>query len=121
MEIQDKLDALRRIVNTRAGELTAEDKSLVTELADENGVEIRRKNCGSCIIEAAIQIFGMLTKENEPAKAAEDDGAEYVLKAGVNVLFNGLLINEATINDKLAAAIVKRGFSVNYFEKYPKK
>lgn len=124
MEIQNKLDALRRIVNTKAGELTAEDKTFVTELAAENGVEIRRKGCGSCIIEAAVQIFGLLTKEQEQEQSeqpAEEDGHQYVLKAGVNVIFNGLLVNEATINDKLAAALIANGFSKSFFSKFPSR
>lgn len=120
MEMQDKLDALRRIVNTKAGELTAEDKTFVTELAAENDVEIRRKGCGSCIIEAAVQIFGLLTKEQEQSEQpADEDGRQYVLKDGVNVIFNGNLVNEATINDKLAAALIAKGFSKSFFAKFP--
>lgn len=119
MEIQEKLDALRRIVNTKASALTPDDRAFVLELAQENGVEVRRKGCGSCIIEAAVQIFGMLSKE--PEQDAAEDERKYVLKDGVRVLFNGILICEATLTDRLAAAIVEQGFSVDYFAKYPEQ
>lgn len=118
MELQEKLTALRGIANTPANMLSLEDKMLVSRLAKEEGVSIRRKNCNSCYIDAAVELFGKLFKESAE-DAPKEDGRKYVLRAGVNVLYNGIPVNEAAITDEMAEALIKAGFSKEYFSKLP--
>lgn len=53
------------------------------------------------------------------AEQGGDDRSDrqYVLKKGVDVLFNGLRINDATLTDELAAQIIEQGFATYWFAK----
>lgn len=99
MELQEKLTALRGIANTPANMLTSEDKKFVSDIATEHGVTIRSKRCNSCYIDAAVEVFGLLSKQNA-GEAETDKNCQYVLKQGVDILFNGIRVNEATITDE---------------------
>lgn len=116
METKETLSKLRGIVNKTASGLTREDKQYIAERAQEYGITIR-KRCGSCYIDAAVELFGKLSKEAEPEKVATDK--KYVLKAGVDVLHNGVRINSATLTDELAERMIKNGLSLVFFAKYP--
>lgn len=119
MENNEVLEALRALVNKTASALTAEDKDLIATLAKEHGVTLRSKRCGSCYIDAAVEIFGKLSKEVEPAPEQTDSEHKYVLKDGVDILHNGVRLNFATITDELAERMIASGLSLSFFAKHP--
>ena len=50
----------------------------------------------------------------------QDENAEiktFVLRAGVDVFFRNIRINEATMTDELARDILKKGFPKRFFTK----
>lgn len=118
MELQEKLTALRGIANKTASGLTKEDKTVIENLATEHGVTIRSKRCNSCYIDAAVEVFGILSKQNA-GEAETDKNCQYVLKQGVDILFNGIRVNEATITDEKAEALIGQGLSTEFFTKLP--
>lgn len=118
------IEQLRAICN--AEKITAEQKQLVLSTCKDLGITVAKTNCKSCIFDAAVQCYNALVKQEREkagadAVAENDTGAQYVLRDGVDVLFGGLRINAATINDELAHAIVARGFSLRWFAKYPEQ
>ena len=117
MDNKEVLDTLRRIVNTPAKSLTADDKAFVEDLANENGVQVRRKGCSSCYVDSAVELFGKLSKSEESDEAG--DGRKYVLRDGVDVLFNGVRVNAVTLTDEMAANLVAFGFDASFFSKMP--
>lgn len=117
MEIKEIMERLRGVVNKTASGLTSEDKQYIAERAQEYGITIRSKRCGSCYIDAAVQLYGILSKDAEAVQ--NDSDRKYVLRAGVNILFNGMLVNEAMLTDEKAEALIRAGLSTTFFAKYP--
>lgn len=107
------LEYLKEIVNTPAVEISKDDRAYVRRLAEQHGIEIKRKGCPSCYIDAAVLLFGKLSKEQETETKCQSP--KYVLRDGVDVLFNGIRINAATINDELAERLISLGFDMSFF------
>ena len=113
MERNEIKARVREIVNKPARELTAEDKSFLTEAAAELEIESATKaGCKKCWHEVAMHIAIELNN-NQPAD--EDNKRAYVLREGVDLLFGGIRINAATLTDELARKIISRGFDKKYF------
>lgn len=110
----DVLERLRAVVEAGTAGLTDESKAFVKELADANGVTIRRSNCKSCYIDAAIEVYRKLTMPQVEVQA-EPETHNYILKDGVDLLFNGWRINKTTCTDKAAKRWIAAGFPVKYF------
>jgi hypothetical protein len=60
-----------------------------------------------------MQCWLKLQEDEQPVA----DGRAYVLRKGVDVIFGGIRINEATITDDLARKVLARGFERKYFVK----
>lgn len=117
MQKEEITERLREICNKAVKELTSEDIEFVTTLAGFHNVDIKRRGCKSCIVDAAVAVYKILTNgEDEEPK---DDARKYVLRDGVDVLFNGIRINAATLTDKMAAALIEEGFDTSLFATLP--
>ena len=113
MTNEEKIEALRRIVNAKA--MTAGDKALILEICDEQGIaRPAKKNCRACWIETALVCYNALTQS---APKLPKNGQRYVLKSGVDVLFGSVRVNEATLTDELAEKLLARGFDRKFFDK----
>lgn len=113
MERNEIKARVREIVNKPARELTAEDKSFLTEAAAELEIEsVTKAGCKKCWHEVAMRI-AIALNNNQPAD--EDNKRAYVLREGVDLLFGGIRINAATLTDELARKIIERGFDKKYF------
>lgn len=96
----------------KSGKLTAEEKKFINELCAELGVKFEPKStkCSDCYKDAAVQCYNILSRQ-EPK-----EGAKYVLKQGVDVIFGSVRVNAATLTDELAEEILRRGFDRDFFE-----
>ena len=117
MEKEIVKNDLREIANTPANSLTQAQKKKIRDYAKEYGVAFKPKGgCGLCYHDAAIVIYNKL-KNEEAEVAAKNDTRRYVLRPGVDLLFGGVRVNEATLTDELAERIIARGFEKKYFIK----
>ena len=115
MEEKDILIFCKKIANKR--NVTRKEREFIIELCKKYGIELKN-NCRNCYIDACLQIYYKIkiniTKAEELADETEN---KFVLKKGVDVIFDGIRINSATINDDLARRVIKLGFSTRYFAK----
>lgn len=111
---QDELREMCRAVVKRNRATKTEKLVLETE-AQERGIALNRQ-CPNCYVDAAAQIYASLP---EPATESASE-RKWVLRKGVDVLFGGIRVNEATLTDELAERIVARGFCKMFFATYPK-
>ena len=109
------LEELKRIANKSASELTKDDKTFILEQCAERGVKVKSKQCLSCYIDAAVELYRILTAErsqNDSMKKA----IHYRLKDGVNVTYNGERVNADTMTDERAESLIRRGFPNGFFD-----
>ena len=112
MTNEEKIERLRTIAN--AEEMTTEDKEFVLELCENLGIKKPiKKNCKMCWAEAVLACNEKLT-ENE---SELQDEREYILKKGVDVFFGSVRVNELTLTDEMAEALIARGFDKKFFAK----
>lgn len=118
MDYKEMQKNLRRIAETKADMLTAEDKAYVRKAAAELGVQFSagKSRCKACYIDAAILCFSA-AKTKEAEENAASDTRRFILKPGVDVYFGNIRVNEATLTDDLAERILERGFAADYFVK----
>ena len=118
MNFESIKNELREIVNTPARELTLEQKNRVQAIVADLGIEFERpkKGCGSCYHDAAMKCYNRAT-EMQAAENETTDDRRYILKPGVDVFFGNIRVNETTITDDLAEAILARGFERKFFAK----
>lgn len=109
------LEELRRIANKSASELTKDDKTFILEQCAEHGVKVKSKRCLSCYVDAAVELYRILTDDS-----SHDDSVKkairYKLKDGVNVTYNGERVNAETITDERAESLLRRGFPIGFFD-----
>lgn len=109
------INELKRIAALSTASVGETEKAFIKALAEEWGVDIGvKKNCKSCYIDAAIMIYKKIKDSEEPQ---QDNGAIWKLKKGIDVIWNGIRINAATITDEKAVKYIKCGFPIFYFEK----
>lgn len=114
MNIEETKQELRAIVEKPAKNITGSERDFLTATAEALGVVREgKKNCAKCWHELAMQCWLKLQEDEQP----EADGRAYVLRKGVDVIFGGIRINEATITDDLARKVLARGFERKYFVK----
>lgn len=94
--------------------LTAKEREFIVEHAVKNDLQINTL-CKECYKDAAIVLYGIY----KPKDADEKDGRLWVLRKGLDVIFNGKRINEATLTDTLAYKIVEQGFPTRFFTRMP--
>lgn len=110
------LAELKRIGLKNVREITNQDRIYIRSLASQYGYTLPkdRPNCKNCYIDAAIAIWKLIKSQEQ----GEQGDRVYVLKAGVDVVWNGIRINEATLTDELAEHYIAGGFPVSYFIKH---
>lgn len=117
MEKEQALEQLRAVVNKPAKQLTEEDRATVEAIAGELGVTFTgRKGCKSCIHDWAIMCAKELEKEPQEQEQEEKPKRKYKLKAGIDVFFGNIRVNELTLTDELAERLLARGFERKYIE-----
>lgn len=111
--MKEIIDKLREIAEKTANKVSAEDKQFIRSLASQYNVQLPKDkpNCKSCYVDAAVQIWKKI-KESEPIPSER----KYVLRDGVDVIWNGIRINEASCTDELAEQWIKGGFPKLYFK-----
>lgn len=107
------IEKLKEIYRNKT--LSKKDKAYIEGLCTEYDVNLN-KNCSSCYSDAILILIKKITEENLP-KTETATEQKYILKKGVDVLFGGIRINNATLTDNLARKIIKLGFNTKYFAK----
>lgn len=113
----DYKQELRELVNIPARELTPEQKERILQIADELGVKTEaRQRCSRCWHELAMQCYVRIA-EQEQAENIENDPRRYILRPNLDVIFDGIRVNAATLTDELAEQLIERGFERRFFMK----
>ena len=55
--------------------------------------------------------------EQEQAENIENDPRRYILRPNLDVIFDGIRVNAATLTDELAEHLIERGFERRFFVK----
>lgn len=101
---------LEELSEKAAGTYTSEDKKLITELSGELGVEFNpRKKCVSCWFDQVVLLHSIIK--------AKESTCSYVLKHGLDFIWNGLRVNNETLTDEIAEKLIREGLPVILFEK----
>lgn len=119
MSNEEIKNRVREIVNKKARAIANEDKDFLLWLGNEFGVKRSGKSgCVKCWHDFAMQCWQKVAERESESelKSAETD-RKYVLKAGVDLYFGNMRINNATITDELAEKIIARGFEKKWFVK----
>ena len=113
----DYRQELRELVNVPARELTQEQKERILQIAEELGVKTEtRQHCSRCWHELAMQCYIRIA-EQEQADNIENDPRRYILRPNLDVIFEGIRVNAATLTDELAEQLIARGFERKFFVK----
>lgn len=104
---------LKEIAAKSATKVTNDDKAFIREYASQHGVELPKDkpNCKSCYVDASVLIYKAI-KDAEP----KPTDRKYVLRDGVDVIWRGTRINEASVTDALAEEWIANGFPRAYFK-----
>ena len=104
---------LKEIAAKSANQVTKADKDFIRQYAGKYGVELPKEkpNCKSCYVDAAVHIYKAI-KDAEPNQTDR----KYVLRDGVDVIWRGIRINEASVTDELAEKWIANGFPKVYFK-----
>lgn len=123
--MEQTISKLREIAGKSAKQVTNEDKDFIRDLAPRYGVELPKEkpNCKSCYVDAAVAIYKAIkdsqnaTQETpqEPAKSKEN---VLKLKSGVDVIWRGLRINDASATEENLRAWVNNGFPIRFCDGY---
>lgn len=113
------IDRLRNIAGISANQITAEDKSFIKEQSALYGLVFEPKGaCKACYADQAALIYKTIIDQSN-AQPNEDDTRKYILKAGVNIIWQGIHINEATATDENCERWIAMGLKTKYFSKLP--
>lgn len=112
-KMEQTIKQLKEIAAKSAKQVTNEDKEFIRDLAPRYGVELPKEkpNCKSCYVDAAVLIYKAI-KDAEPKPTER----KYVLRDGVDVIWRGIRINEASVTDELAEKWIANGFPSIYFK-----
>lgn len=107
------LEQLKVIAGKTANKITREDKDLIRQYAGAYGVVLPKDkpNCKSCYVDAAVQIWKAIKAEQ-----GKPTDRKWVLKDGVDVIWRGIRINEASCTDEMAEKWIAGGFPKIYFK-----
>lgn len=89
--------------------LTTEQKADIQAEAEKRGVHIN-KRCSSCYRDALIQFIAQDKKTEQDAHERNTNLRHWVLRKGLDVIFRGIRVNEATLTDALALRLHRAGF-----------
>lgn len=118
---------LRDIAAKTAKQVTNEDKLFVRNLATKYGVDLPKDkpNCKSCYVDAAIAIYKAIKEEKEVLNAKKQAAKEEARNAnkkplklmqGVDVIWRGIRINEASATPEKLAEWIDQGFPTIFCE-----
>lgn len=100
-------ERIREIVNR--GTVTADDKVFIEELSKELGLQFdQKKGCKDCYMDQAMVIYKAV-KEDEP-----HDGSPR-LRDDIDVVINGVRINNATLTPELVEKYRGKGLPEHWF------
>ena len=119
------INRLREIAAKSAKQVTNDDKDFIRDLAARYGVELPKEkpNCKSCYVDAAVAIYKSIKDEQnaepvnnpqETKQAAKSQENGLKLKAGVDVIWRGVRINEASATAEKLRAWVDNGFPIRF-------
>lgn len=123
------INKLREIAGKSAKQVTNDDKDFIRDLAPRYDVELPKEkpNCKSCYVDAAVAIYKAIKdaqnteQENntqETKQPAKSQGNGLKLKAGVDVIWRGVRINEASATEENLRAWVNNGFPIRFCDGY---
>lgn len=127
--MEQTISKLREIAAKSANQVTNDDKEFIRDIAPRYGVELPKEkpNCKSCYVDAAVAIYKAIkdaqnaehvnnpTETKEQAKSQENG---LKLKAGVDVIWRGVRINEASATEDNLRAWVDNGFPIRFCDGY---
>lgn len=114
MEEKDILVFCKKIVNKKT--LKHKEREQIIELCAKYNIKLNT-NCRNCYIDACVSIYNLLKNDKNVTATATTTEQKFILKKGVDVIFGGIRINDATLTDNLARKIIKLGFNKKYFAK----
>ena len=91
------------------GSLSDAQKEAIKAEATARGIHLNRR-CSSCYRDALIQIVVQERKEAQAEKERKANKGEWVLREGLDVIFNGVRVNAETLTDALAERLHAKGF-----------
>ena len=113
MKNNTAINRLRQIANN--SDISAMDKRYIVQTSDKLDIPFRpRSGCSDCYREQAILLWRRLSEQ----EALKDQNRNYLLRAGVDVVWRGIRIN-ATCTDDQLAEYVEHGFSKSFFLRLP--
>lgn len=113
MKSDEELARLREICDVTHA-ISADDKTFIKTICARLNVDFDDcRKCPNKWRDAAVQSYSKM-KAEQPAEVGK-----YELKEGTDVIFGGVRVNAALMNDKLGAWLVAHGFPVKYWAKLP--
>lgn len=98
---------LKQIVER--GTVTAAERKPIAEACKTLGVIVPSKTaCKNCWVDAAMACWMKMRTKEAP------NGSKYALRAGVDVIHNGVRVCATTFNDEMAEVLLKTGFPKSY-------
>lgn len=96
-------------LNSEGGALTDEQRADIKAEAARRGIHLSER-CSSCYRDALIQIVVQDRKAAQEKAEREANNGEWVLREGLDVIFNGVRVNAETLTDALAERLHAKGF-----------
>lgn len=91
------------------GIATPPERELIAEACKTLGVIVPTKTaCKGCWVDAAMACWMKMRADEKT------DGPKYALRAGVDVIHNGVRVCAATFSDEMAEVLLKTGFPKSY-------
>ena len=128
-EIMEHINKLREIAAKSANQVTNEDKEFIRDIAPRYGVELPKEkpNCKSCYVDAAVAIYKAIKdaqnaeqvntpQETKGTAKSQENGLK--LKDGVDVIWRGVRINEASATEDNLREWVNNGFPIRFCDGY---
>ena len=106
-------------LNSEGGALTDEQRADIKAEAAKRGIHLNTR-CSSCYRDALIQIVVQERKEAQAEKERKASKGEWVLREGLDVIFNGVRVNADTLTDALAERLHAKGFPTHLLWKVSK-
>ena len=102
---KNTIDFLRYVVNRK--QVRKEDREKLREIAKEYDVPFKEKNCNNCWIDLAVTIWKKIESTQE---STEGKKGRWSVRKNLNVIYQGITVNELTITDELAEKLLQKGF-----------
>lgn len=129
LTMEQTINKLREIASKSAKQVTNDDKDFIRDLAPRYGVALPKEkpNCKSCYVDAAVAIYKAIKdsqkaeKVNNPQETKQPSKSQengLKLKAGVDVIWRGVRINEASATAENLRAWVDNGFPIRFCDGY---